>query len=631
MSENIFDFDNPWRPNYESCQSMAWFGAVGVCLASAWFLPLPTTFAAVAASGCSLMGVLRLSKAWTRYSDTARTNFSGKTFIDIEGLKKASMDAIKRKEVWLGRGFQWTDMEAQRMHALVSSGVAKTLGKEALSKDGSYWLHGLQKEEEVTAPLELLEGHTLIVGSTGVGKTRLFDLMIGQAILRGGPVVIIDPKGDQGLADNARRICESLGQPERFAYFNPAHPDKSVCLDPLRNWNRKTELASRVSALIPSETGADAFVAFGWKVLQDICAGLIATGERPNLVSLRRYIEGGPDDLLIKALLFHFRKCVPNWEKGAESYIKSSKGKNKGPEAILLAYIAYYKEVVIHEWPNVDLAGLISTYEHNRDHFQKMVASLIPILSMLTADPLAELLSPKHEPGSEKVVLDMSKVIRNNMVLYMGLDSLADPTVGSAIGSVMLADMTAVAGDIYNYGQDQKKPIDVYVDEAAEVINTPTIQLLNKGRGAGFRLTVATQTFADFAARLGDENKAIQVLANTNNKIALRVQDPRTQQLFADGIPKIKSQTMAVSYGHNVATEASEEYSASYKEQATVEEADLIPPPILSELPPLHFYARLSGGRTFKSRIPILLTDGPLPKPPQPRLISIFTSMFGAR
>jgi conjugal transfer pilus assembly protein TraD len=522
-------------------------------------------------------------------------------------------------------------MVAQRMHALIASGVAKTLGKEALSKDGSYWLHGLDKEDDITVPLELLEGHTLIVGSTGVGKTRLFDLCIGQAILRGGPVVIIDPKGDQGLADNARRICESLGQPERFAYFNPAHPDKSVSLDPLRNWNRKTELASRVAALIPSETGADAFVAFGWKVLQDICAGLIATGERPNLVSLRRYIEGGPDDLLTKGLLFHFNQKVPNWEKGAASYIKTSKAKNKGPEAVLLAYIAYYKEVVIHEWPNVDLAGLISTYEHNRDHFQKMVASLIPILSMLTADPLAELLSPKHEPGSEKVVLDMSKVIRNNMVLYMGLDSLADPTVGSAIGSVMLADMTAVAGDIYNYGLDKKKPIDVYVDEAAEVINTPTIQLLNKGRGAGFRLTVATQTFADFAARLGDENKAIQVLANTNNKIALRVQDPRTQQLFADGIPKIKVQSMSVSYGHNVASDPSEHYDASYKEQASAEEADLIPPPVLSELPPLHFYARMSGGRTFKSRIPILLTNGPLPKPARPRFITMFTSLWGGK
>lgn len=623
MSEQLFDFDNPWRPNYEAGQTAGWFGAVLVTVASAMFLPLPTTFAMVTASGCALMGFARLSKAWTRHSDMARTNFTGKTFIDIEGLKKSTEKARASKEIWLGKGFQWTDMEAQRMHALVASGVAKTLGKEALSKDGSYWLHGLQKEEDVCAPLELLEGHTLIVGSTGVGKTRLFDLMIGQAILRGGPVVIIDPKGDHGLAENARRICESMGMPERFAYFNPAHPDKSVSMDPLRNWNRKTELASRVSALIPSETGADAFVAFGWKVLQDICAGLIATGERPNLVSLRRYIEGGPDDLLTKALLFHFRKCVPNWESGVEGYIKRSKMKTKGPEATLLAYISYYKEVVIHEWPNVDLAGLISTYEHNREHFQKMVASLIPILSMLTADPLAELLSPKQEGSGDKVILDMSKVIRNNMVLYMGLDSLADPTVGSAIGSVMLADMTAVAGDLYNYGQGQIKPIDVYVDEAAEVINTPTIQLLNKGRGAGFRLTVATQTFADFAARLGDENKAVQVLANTNNKIALRVQDPRTQQLFADGIPKIKSQTMSVSYGHNVGTDPGADYDAAYREQSIAEEADLIPPPVLSELPPLHFYARMSGGRTFKSRIPILLTKGPLPTPPKKTALQI--------
>lgn len=625
MAEQLFDFDNPWRPNYEAGQTIGWLGAVVVCVASAWFLPLPTTFAAITATGCALMGTWRLSTAWSRHSDMARTNFTGKTFIDIEGLKKATEGAIKRKELWMGKGFQWTDMEAQRMHALVASGVAKTLGKENLSKDGSYWLHGLQKESDVCAPLELLEGHTLIVGSTGVGKTRLFDLFIGQAILRGGPVVIIDPKGDHGLAENARRICESMGQPDRFAYFNPAHPDKSVALDPLRNWNRKTELASRVSALIPSETGADAFVAFGWKVLQDICAGLIATGERPNLVSLRRYIEGGPDDLLTKALLFHFRKTVPNWEQGCEGFIKRFKAKVKGPESTLLAYIAYYKEVVIHEWPNVDLAGLISTYEHNREHFQKMVASLIPILSMLTADPLAELLSPKIEPGNERVILDMSKVIRNNMVLYMGLDSLADPTVGSAIGSVMLADMTAVAGDLYNYGQDKIKPIDVFVDEAAEVINTPTIQLLNKGRGAGFRLTVATQTFADFAARLGDENKAIQVLANTNNKIALRVQDPRTQQLFADGIPKIRAQSMSVSYGHNVGTDPGADYDAAYREQATAEEADLIPPPILSELPPLHFYARMSGGRTFKSRIPILLTKGPLPVPPKVGFFSLFS------
>lgn len=600
MSSELQDFDNPWRPTYEGYQASAWFAALVGCVITTAYLPLPSKFGSVMASICGLVGFWRLHKAWGRASDKWRSNFTEKEFIDIPSLKKITDEFKKKQQVWLGHGFQWTDIEATKMHALINGGVANLLGKKALHSDGSYWLHGIEKEQDIGAELQLLEGHTLIVGSTGVGKTRLFDLLIAQAILRGEPVIIIDPKGDHGLADNARRVCEAMGAPEKFVYFNPAHPDKSACIDPLRNWNRKTELASRIATLVPSETGADPFTAFAWKVLNDIVGGLISIGVRPNLVLLRRYIEGGPEDLLRKALRVHFRANVKDWEAKTASYIK----KNKGD--VLNGYIEFYREIVVHESPNVDLAGLISTYEHNRDHFQKMIASLIPILSMLTSDPLKELLSPELEAGHDKVVTDMSRVIRNDMVLYMGLDSLADATVGSAIGSVMLADMTAVAGDRYNYGIDEKKNINVFVDEAAEVINNPTIQLLNKGRGAGFRMFIATQTFADFASRLGDENKARQVLANTNNKITLRVLDSETQKYISDGIPKIKARTMSIRYGHNIVSNIKDDYTASYQEQATDEEADLIPPGVLSELPPLHFFARLSGGRTLKGRIPIL-------------------------
>ncbi len=35
-------------------------------------------------------------------------------------------------------------------------------------------------------PLKHTEGHSLIVGTTGSGKTRMFDILISQAILRGG-------------------------------------------------------------------------------------------------------------------------------------------------------------------------------------------------------------------------------------------------------------------------------------------------------------------------------------------------------------------------------------------------------------------------------------------------------------
>lgn len=603
MKQEIFDFDNPWRPIYEAPQAMGWLGAAIGCAATGAFLPLPTTFAAVAAGTCAVAGAYRGAKAYKRRDVKARATNTTKSFITVEELISKAKKAAKNNELWLGQGFQWTDIEANTMHSLLGGGVAAQLGREATAKDGAYWLHGLGKEQDVLIDMSMLDGHTLITGTTRVGKTRCFDLLIGQAIARGEPVIIIDPKGDHGLAANAKRVCEVLGQSDRFVYFHPAHPEKSTSIDPLRNWNRKTELASRVAALIPSETGADPFTAFGWKVINDIVGGLIATGKRPNLIELRRYIEGGPDELLLKALREHFRRNVPDWEAKSAPYVKKF---SKEP---VKAYISFYEEVVIHEHPNVDLGGLISTFHHDRDHFGKMVASLIPILSMLTSDPLKDLLSPDFEMGHEKKVTDFARIIRNDQVCYLGLDSLADATVGSAIGSMFLADMTAVAGDLYNYGIKSKKVVNIFVDEAAEVINGPTIQLLNKAGGAGFRMFIATQTFADFAARLGDENKARQVLANTNNKITLRVLDAETQKYISDGIPKIKARSMSVKYGHGIDANVHDPYSASYQEAATLEEADLIPAGVLSELAPLHYFARLSGGKTIKGRLSILQVE----------------------
>jgi conjugal transfer pilus assembly protein TraD len=599
---SIFDYSIPWRPNFEARMAVIWGLASAATLALATSGIVSTRLASIFAIGCSILAGFRGLQSYRRLIDSDRLRQFEKEFIGLPALVLKSQIANERSSYWLGSGFPWTDVEARKLHNLMSIGISRVLGEQGGQTEGSYWIHGLAQEAALFSELSNLVGHTLIVGSTRVGKTRLFDLLIAQAVLRGETVIIIDPKGDHGLAKNAKAVCCRSGAPDRFVYFHPAHPDTSACIDPLRNWNRKTELASRVAALIPSETGADPFAAFGWKVLNDIINGMIATGNRPNLVQLRRYIEGGPDGLLQRALKIHFELHVRDWESRASSYLKRFK------ERVLNAYVAFYQEVAIHEAQSVDLDGLISTYEHNRDHFQKMVASLIPILSMLTSDSLGTLLSPNFEPGHERIVTDMSKIIRGNKVIYLGLDSLADSTVGSAIGSIILADLAAVAGDRYNYGIDTLAPVNLFIDEAAEVLNQPAIQLMNKGGGADFRVTIATQTFADFASRLGDENKARQVLANTNNKIALRVLDSETQKYIAEGMPKIKVRSMALRYGHNVDTHIHDEYSASYQEQIIEEEADLFPPAMFGELPPLHFIARLSGGRTLKGRIPILVT-----------------------
>ncbi|GAB5604870.1 conjugative transfer system coupling protein TraD [Sideroxyarcus sp. TK5] len=599
-----FDWENPWRPNIEAKMAAVWGGAATATLMIGKYMPvpIPMKFSAIAALVCTGMAAYRGIAAYNRFVDSSRLNNSGFEFMSIAELAQKTEEAKRNKSVWLGDGFDWTDIEAQKMHSMIGLGIAKTIGKStnAHGLNGAYWLHGLDEETDRFMSLDNLVGHTGFVGTTRVGKTRGMELLIGQAILRGECVIVIDPKGDHALQENMKRICEKIGQPERFVYFHPAHPERSVAIDPMRNWNRRTELASRVAALIPSETGADPFAAFGWKVLNDIVNGLVATGVSPNLAHLKQYIEGGADNLVLNTLRHHFIDHVADWESRSSGFVKKHK------DRVLEAYIDFYKQIAIHEAQSSDLDGLISTFEHNRDHFQKMVASLIPILSMLTSDPLTDLLSPTAEIGGKRKSTDMAKIINNSQVLYLGLDSLADGTVGSAIGSIMLADLTAVAGDRYNYGIDSIKPVNLFIDEAAEVINQPTIQLMNKGGGALFRVTLAMQTLADLPARLGDENKARQVMGNINNLICFRVTDGDTQEYITNGLPKFKYKSITLRYGHGADAHLQDEYKSSYQESVNEEEAPVIPPAILGELAPLHFFAKLSGGRIIKGKIKIL-------------------------
>jgi len=305
--------------------------------------------------------------------------------------------------------------------------------------------------------------------------------------------------------------------------------------------------------------------------------------------------------LLQKVLRAHFERALePDWEMRVAPYIKRMKGN------LTEAYILYYKEDVARKFPVGEIDGLISGFEHNRDHYSKMVASLIPILTMLTSHPLNELLSPEYDDNDPRPITNMAKVIQNGQVLYVGLDSLADAKVGSAIGSILLADGAAVAGDRYNYGGDGVD-VQFFVDEAAEVINDPTIQILNKGRGAGMRLTIATQTLADFIVRLGSLPKARQVLGNINNILSLRVTDNETQKYITEGLPKVKVRSMQSTYRHEIESGGQKQYEAGYSESEKEEDVDLFQPAMLGKLPDLHFIGKLTGGRVIKGKIPIMV------------------------
>lgn len=441
-------------------------------------------------------------------------------------------------------------------------------------------------------------------------NTRLYETVIVQAILRGETVVIVDPKGDKELAEIAERACKLAGRPDAYVEFNPAHPSRSIRLDPLRNWNNSTELASRIASLMPSESD---FTPIAWKAVYVVAEALVYIDQMPSLIKLRRYIEGGPEKLMEQALQAFFERNVPHWKTLLAAILQRARdGKlpsKMGGSPELLAYMHFYKNDIPEDKRAPELEGLLAMVEHNREHLGKILASLVPLLVMLTAGETGKLLSPDtNDINDARPIFDTKKIVNGKHVLYLGLNSLSNATVGSAIGSIVLADFAAVAGEIYNYGT--KENINLLVDESAEVVNDPLIQILNKARGAGFVTYLAAQTLPDFIARMGDEARARQILGNCNNLIALRVKDKPTQDFIVEtfGETEIQMVSRGMSSGvrpgeDNIDVTKNTNITKNIQEQ-TVE---LFPPAMLGMLPNLEYIAFVAGGRLIKGRLPKLV------------------------
>lgn len=605
---SAWNYTSLWRTNYEAREVGAWGASIAASTAVQALAGMPMTPYLITVGVQAGFALAALPRALTVYRAKKSLYGMPMSFTTIEAL--ADIVEAHPESFFFGHAFQWRQQHAQYAFELLSRDLDAILGKKGRrdpTVKGTRWIHGLgmHEEEMCLRPADTRSIHTLITGTTGAGKTRLFDLAIAQCILRGETVIVIDPKGDKGLAETCRLTCESMGRGDDFNYFHPAFPERSIKLSLTRNYGRATELASRIAVLMASESG-DPFQAFAMMALNNVIQAMLINGELPTLLSLRRTLEGDVPGLTIRVLTQYGRKVRGQREFDATVEQAFHQAKAKDPEAQAKVLRRLYYADLIHVAPNPDLEGLLTMLEHERSHFSKMIAGLLPILVMLTAGAMSDLLSPQNEVGGTQADIafsDMNSIINGNQVLYMGLDSLSDPMVGSALGSLALADLASTAGEIYNHRLP--RPVNIFVDEAAEVINDQLIQLLNKGRGAGINLYIATQTIADFKARMGDESKAMQVLANANNIISLRILDTDTQEFITKKMRLTRLKYVMRTQGNN-AGEGGVLTGGNQGERLMEEEGELFSAPLLGELPDLEYLAVFAGGDVRKGRLPIL-------------------------
>ena len=529
--------------------------------------------------------------------------------------------------LFLGRGFVWTSKHTQRLRETQSPSGRKYLGSQngapassnsdAVSPSGRPEIHGVElSETSITMNRADRVGHTLVLGTTRVGKTRLAELLIAQDIQRGEVVIVFDPKGDSDL------MCRMVGEAQRsdrleeMLVFHLGHPEHSCRYNAIGRFSRITEVATRIANQLPDSGNSAAFKEFAWRFVNIITGALVALKRTPNFRLVRRYINDIEPLFVEYARLYLHRNAPDGWGKMVRQRVRDLNARGmpatlRGRDVEAVALLQYAESLDLYD-PVFD--GLVSAYKYDRTYFDKIVSSVGPLMEKLTTGAVADLVSPdENEKEDPRPILDWLEVIKERRIVYVGLDSLSDTTVASAIGNAMFADLVSVAGYIYKFGVEELSSnprIALHADEFNELIGEEFVPLLNKAGGAGFQVTAYTQTWSDVEAQIGNRAKAGQVAGNFNSLIMLRVRELATAKMLVDQLPRVGVIGKSTSSGAGDASKVDSEidFETSHADSLSKSDTPLVGPTELFTLPRGQAFALLDGGRLWKLRFP-------LPKP----------------
>ncbi len=540
--------------------------------------------------------------------------------------------------LFLGRGFAWTARHTQRLwdatraHHRPYVEPRGRFGHRPPADSGLPALHGVgwpEGEQRIVLPPAERQGHVFVVGTTGVGKTRAAEVMMIQDIRAGHPVIAMDPKGDPELFRRLHSEARRAGRP--FFFFHLGYPDHSARYNPIGRFSRITEVATRIANQLPSQGNAEAFRQFAWLFTHVIARALVALGEQPDYRKTLQHMNH-IEPLLVRYFEQWLDQDGPaHWREQLDFAAAQPKAPDtaefprhlKGRDPRALALVRFYKDHDLYD-PVAD--GLRRAFEYEKTFFDKISVAVQPLLEKLLSGRVGELINPDYGDADDpRPILDWPTVIRQRAVVYCGFDALTDPEVAGVVGQSLIADLVAYAGELYKHGLGVNLPVTeplpetcLHLDEFSELVRGPEIvQALNKGRGAGLRFVVYTQTLADIAAGLGHRERAQQVLGNvTNTLVMLRVADVETAELLTTRLGTVEVNRLMLVSG---ATDSSEpdspvDFVSNTQERVSSQTTGLLEPGHLMQLPRGHAFVLMAGGRLYKTQWPEL-TDAPRPLP----------------
>lgn len=525
------------------------------------------------------------------------------------------------RQTYIGKGFIWGAEHAQRAYQVLDMDskmssvnlpfflkpIVKSMSKETASLGGSPWIHGMGDEEKILVGEDNWYGHTFIAGNVGTGKTTLLRLMSINALHLGNVLIVLDPKNDRDWKSSIQKEMEYLGMGDRFYHLHPSQPSKSARVPLLKHFTRITEIADRVAPLMGSAGGSSAnFESFAFGVIYHTANALNYLGEPIRLTKIQKVISSDRKGLAMRVMNKYFDETLGD---GWEATLGNTLDKIN-PDR-LTAMAVYYNQTLSIEHENIVVAGMIEFALHDEAHYTKMVVALRPVLTILTAEPLNDLLSPIDDINNDdpRPIVDLQTVVEKGGCIYISLDSLTDSKSAGYISRLVLAEIAAIAGNRYNSNDKEGRRVTICNDEVHASLenNDALLNILAQGRAAQLQMILATQTVSDLEAK-SDAATASRFLGLCNNFISMRTTDPVTQEYVAGQFSTTSIAQVQAQAGSGSSTSDSMlSYSSSYGERLMKTREDMFPQELLGQMPILQYVARLADGRKLKMRLDVLI------------------------
>ena len=309
------------------------------------------------------------------------------------------------------------------------------------------------------------KGHVFCIGTTGSGKTANIMHYIKAAFESGEFLAIMDGKGDMkeySLYDYVTKLCKKHGR--RLYIINQSNLKETTPYNPFRN-GTATQIKDMLLSM--SEWSEEYYKTQAERYWQCMASVLLELGVPISFKSLIFY----SDRINLGKLITEKKANLPpELHKLAAQLVRGEEGKN--------ALTAAARFSVVSEGDGELM--------FSNDGF------------------------------------NMEEAYLNNGVVLVLLNDFAYTEFAKSMGHLVIEDMKNIISRINSNAVAGKNLLYVY-DEISVYINAQVIGILNRGRSAGVRAVVGTQSIADID--FVSEPLRRQVLENSNNYIIMRINE----------------------------------------------------------------------------------------------------------